>query len=98
MRAAVAAWPRLAMGGLLPAERIGVAVSGGADSVYLLLALWADETLRPRLRVLHFNHRVRGEASEGDARFVQPCARPCPSLASSVSGVQSGSPPKPSCV
>ena len=71
MRAAVAAWPRLAMGGLLPAERIGVAVSGGADSVYLLLALWADETLRPRLRVLHFNHRVRGEASEGDARFVQ---------------------------
>jgi len=71
LRASVAAWPRLAKGGLLPTELIGVAVSGGADSVYLLLALWADETLRPRLRVLHFNHRVRGEAAEDDARFVQ---------------------------
>lgn len=71
LRASVAAWPHLAKGGLLPTELIGVAVSGGADSVYLLLALWADETLRPRLRVLHFNHRVRGEAAEGDARFVQ---------------------------
>jgi tRNA(Ile)-lysidine synthase len=49
---------------------IAVAVSGGADSVYLLCALWADEALRPRLRVLHFDHRVRGEASAEDARFV----------------------------
>ena len=49
---------------------VAVAVSGGADSVYLLCALWADEALRPRLRVLHFDHRVRGEASAEDARFV----------------------------
>lgn len=49
---------------------IAVAVSGGADSVYLLCVLWADEALRPRLRVLHFDHRVRGEASVEDARFV----------------------------
>jgi len=49
---------------------IAVAVSGGADSVYLLCALWADQTVRPRLRVLHFDHRVRGEASAADARFV----------------------------
>ncbi len=49
---------------------LAVAVSGGADSVYLLCALWADEALRPRLRVLHFDHRVRGEASAEDARFV----------------------------
>jgi tRNA(Ile)-lysidine synthase len=47
-----------------------MAVSGGADSVYLLCALWADEAVRPRLRVLHFDHRVRGEASAEDARFV----------------------------
>jgi tRNA(Ile)-lysidine synthase len=61
---------------------VAVAVSGGADSVYLLCALWADEALRPRLRVLHFDHRVRGEASAEDARFVMalsealgvPCA------------------------
>ena len=51
-------------------EHIAVAVSGGADSVYLLCALWADEAVRPRLRVLHFDHRVRGEASAEDARFV----------------------------
>jgi len=50
---------------------VAVAVSGGADSVYLLCALWADATLRPRLRVLHFDHRVRGEASAEDARFVE---------------------------
>ena len=49
---------------------IAVAVSGGADSVYLLCALWADEAVRPRLHVLHFDHRVRGEASAEDARFV----------------------------
>jgi tRNA(Ile)-lysidine synthase len=49
---------------------IAVAVSGGADSVYLLCALWADEVVRPRLHVLHFDHRVRGEASGEDARFV----------------------------
>jgi len=49
---------------------VAVAVSGGADSVYLLCALWADDALRPRLRVLHFDHRVRGEASAEDARFV----------------------------
>ena len=49
---------------------VAVAVSGGADSVYLLCVLWADEALRPRLRVLHFDHRVRGEASTEDARFV----------------------------
>ena len=52
------------------AGSIAVAVSGGADSVYLLCALWADKTVRPRLRVLHFDHRVRGEASAEDARFV----------------------------
>ena len=74
LRASVAAWPRLATAGLSSTEPIGVAVSGGADSVYLLLALWADEALRPRLRVLHYNHRVRGEAADGDATFVQALA------------------------
>ena len=69
LRAAAARLPRLPAA---PAAegRIGVAVSGGADSVYLLCALWADETLRPRLVALHFDHRVRGEASEADALFV----------------------------
>jgi tRNA(Ile)-lysidine synthase len=69
LRAAALRLPRLPTA---PASSgpVAVAVSGGADSVYLLCALWADETLRPRLRVLHFDHRVRGEASAEDARFV----------------------------
>jgi len=69
LRAAALRLPRLPA---VPAASgpVAVAVSGGADSVYLLCALWADEALRPRLRVLHFDHRVRGEASAEDARFV----------------------------
>ncbi|HTM47064.1 MAG TPA: tRNA lysidine(34) synthetase TilS [Bryobacteraceae bacterium] len=54
-----------------PGDRVGVAVSGGADSVYLLHALAA---LAPRwdlsLCVLHLDHRLRGEESRDDARFV----------------------------
>ena len=69
LRAAASRLPRLPS---LPEANgsIAVAVSGGADSVYLLCALWADEAVRPRLHVLHFDHRVRGEASLDDARFV----------------------------
>lgn len=51
-------------------EPVAVAVSGGADSIYLLCALWAEPSLRPRLRVLHFDHQVRGAASAADAAFV----------------------------
>jgi len=87
LRAAVLRLPRLPS---TPASSgpVAVAVSGGADSVYLLCALWADETLRPRLRVLHFDHRVRGEASAEDARFVTDL---CASLAvPCVVGVRTG--------
>jgi tRNA(Ile)-lysidine synthase len=47
-----------------------VAVSGGADSVALL---WALASLRPELHLVvgHFNHRLRGEESDGDERFVR---------------------------
>lgn len=69
LRAAAARLPRLPAVPVASGP-VAVAVSGGADSVYLLCALWADEALRPRLRVLHFDHRVRGEASAEDARFV----------------------------
>ena len=87
LRAAALRLPRLPSA---PASSgpVAVAVSGGVDSVYLLCALWADETLRPRLRVLHFDHRVRGEASAEDARFV---AALCASLAvPCVVGVREG--------
>jgi tRNA(Ile)-lysidine synthase len=69
LRAAALRLPRLPAVPVAPGP-VAVAVSGGADSVYLLCALWADEALRPRLRVLHFDHRVRGEESAEDARFV----------------------------
>lgn len=52
-------------------ENIGVAVSGGADSIYLCAALWAHPSLRTRLRILHFNHRVRGVESDQDEAFVK---------------------------
>ncbi len=57
----------------------GVALSGGADSVALLLLLWAHwPERRARLLALHFDHRLRGRASSGDARF---CATLCRALA-----------------
>jgi tRNA(Ile)-lysidine synthase len=61
---------------ILPGDRIGVAVSGGADSVALLRIL---ENLRDELGVIlsvvHFDHALRGEASASDARFVAEMAR-----------------------
>ncbi|HEY4301259.1 MAG TPA: tRNA lysidine(34) synthetase TilS [Candidatus Didemnitutus sp.] len=53
----------------------GVAVSGGADSVTLLLLLWAHFPAdRRRLVVLHFDHRLRGADSRADARFCRALA------------------------
>jgi tRNA(Ile)-lysidine synthase len=57
-------------------DRVGVAVSGGADSVALLRLL---ESLRDELGValvvIHFDHMLRGEESDRDARFVEELAR-----------------------
>jgi tRNA(Ile)-lysidine synthase len=53
-------------------ERWAVALSGGADSVALLLLLWAHwPERRPRLSVLHFDHRLRGAESSADAAFCR---------------------------
>lgn len=58
--------------------RWGVALSGGADSLALLLLLWAHwPERRRRLLALHFNHRLRGRASRADADF---CRRVCAGL------------------
>ncbi len=59
-------------------EPWGVALSGGADSVALLLLLWAHwPARRPDLVAFHFDHRLRGRESTADARF---CARLCKGL------------------
>src|SRR5216684_3511275 len=62
--------------GLLRAgERVGVAVSGGADSVALLLLLLELRAkLGVVLSVVHFNHKLRGKASEADAQFAAKLA------------------------
>jgi tRNA(Ile)-lysidine synthase len=56
-------------------QSVGVAVSGGADSVCLLHALLE---LAPKwdlhLTVLHLNHQLRGEESRQDAGFVRELA------------------------
>jgi tRNA(Ile)-lysidine synthase len=52
-------------------ERLGVAVSGGADSVALLhLLLELREESGCVLCMVHFNHKLRGRASEADEKFV----------------------------
>ncbi|MGA2736191.1 MAG: tRNA lysidine(34) synthetase TilS [Bryobacteraceae bacterium] len=56
-------------------QRVGVAVSGGADSVCLLHVLCE---LAPRwslrLAVLHLDHKLRGDESSRDAAFVRDLA------------------------
>src|SRR5260370_9484221 len=58
-----------------PGDRVGVAVSGGADSVALLLLLVElREKLGIVLSVVHFNHKLRGKASDEDEKFVAKVA------------------------
>jgi tRNA(Ile)-lysidine synthase len=52
-------------------ERVGVGVSGGADSVALLmLLLELSEKLGIVVSVAHLNHKLRGKASNADEKFV----------------------------
>src|SRR5579884_1833500 len=58
-----------------PGDRIGVAVSGGADSVALLrLMIELKDELGIVLSVVHFNHHIRGAASDSDEAFVRELA------------------------
>jgi tRNA(Ile)-lysidine synthase len=57
-------------------DRVGVAVSGGIDSVALLrLLLGLRGDLGIVLSVVHFNHKLRGEESDADEQFVADLAR-----------------------
>ncbi len=56
-------------------ESWAVAVSGGSDSVALLLLIWAHfPKKRKMLRVFHFDHATRAD-SAADAQFVEALAR-----------------------
>jgi tRNA(Ile)-lysidine synthase len=59
-----------------PGDRIAVAISGGADSVALLLTLHAansakHESLGAGLSAVHINHHLRAEESNADQQFVE---------------------------
>src|SRR5258706_3870862 len=71
-----ARWADLARGaGLDPEAPALVALSGGADSVFLLhCAARAPE--RPRIVAVHVDHGLRGAESDADAQFCRElCAR-----------------------
>ncbi len=57
-------------------DRVGVAVSGGADSVALLMLMSAlRERIGITLKIVHLNHGLRGAESDADANFVKELAR-----------------------
>jgi tRNA(Ile)-lysidine synthase len=69
-------WKRLDLP--LTKASVVVAVSGGADSVALLMSL--DELIKSgrldlKLLIAHLNHRLRGKASDADARWVASLAK-----------------------
>jgi tRNA(Ile)-lysidine synthase len=61
---------------LRPGDRVGLAVSGGIDSVALLrMLLELRHELGLVLSVVHFNHKLRGAESDADELFVAGLAR-----------------------
>ena len=57
---------------LVPGDQVTCAVSGGADSVALLFALYLlKDKLNIQLYAAHFNHHLRGEESDRDEHFVR---------------------------
>ena len=60
-----------------PGEQVVCAVSGGADSMALLWAMYLlREKLGIRLSAAHFNHHLRGAESDRDEQFVRDfCSR-----------------------
>ncbi|MEM8711414.1 MAG: tRNA lysidine(34) synthetase TilS [Planctomycetota bacterium] len=59
-----------------PTTPVAIALSGGADSVYLATMIARSEP-RPRALAIHVDHGLRGEDSRSDAEF---CARLCAKL------------------
>lgn len=60
---------------LCAGDRVGVAVSGGADSVALLrLMLEVQDELGVILSVVHLNHKLRGASADADEQFVRDLA------------------------
>lgn len=72
VRSLITEWRRLELP--FEGQTLVVAVSGGADSVSLLMAmqdLQQTEKLNLRLVAAHFNHRLRGAESDADEEFIR---------------------------
>src|SRR5437764_1169104 len=72
VRQLITEWRRLELP--FEGQTVVVAVSGGADSVSLLLGfneLQTSAKLRHRLVAAHFNHKLRRPESDGDEQFVR---------------------------
>lgn len=77
---------------ITPSDHIICAVSGGADSIALLFALYLlRDKLGITLSAAHFNHHLRGAESDRDERFVRDfCAHYDIPLAVGSANVVSG--------
>ena len=61
---------------ITPGDQVVCALSGGADSVALLWALYLlREKLQITLSAAHFNHGLRGEESDRDQAFAEALCR-----------------------
>lgn len=61
---------------LSPGDRVVCAVSGGADSIALLWAMYLlKDSLQIELSAAHFNHGLRGGESDRDEAFVRQFCR-----------------------
>ena len=59
-----------------PGSRVLCAVSGGADSIYLLHRLYLLRSMLDfELIAAHYNHKLRGEESDRDEQFVRDFVR-----------------------
>lgn len=57
---------------LVPGDTVICAVSGGADSMALLFAMYLLRSkLGVQVKAAHFNHGLRGDESDGDEAFVR---------------------------
>ncbi|MAK45988.1 MAG: tRNA lysidine(34) synthetase TilS [Opitutae bacterium] len=57
-------------------KRLGIACSGGADSVFLVLLIYSEFIhLRQSLNLCHFNHKLRGRESNLDERYVKELSK-----------------------
>lgn len=70
---------------IAPGDKVLVGVSGGADSVALLLALVSmQKDMDFTLEVIHVEHGIRGEESLQDAAFVEDLCKRCQVVCHSV--------------